>query len=169
MGGCSLALLIAAGFTWCNCAAADVNSTRTMEVHENLCHQKGEKNCTEATQSEHFTKCEEKYTNYCVEGSCRFFVSEQQPSCVCKSGFVGSRCELVDILFQKEDRNHIIIGLILALAIFIILIVIIFICVHRSHRKRKERNKREEVETLNSGPQDETPSRNVETSVTGCA
>ncbi|XP_067831483.1 probetacellulin-like isoform X2 [Heptranchias perlo] len=108
----------------------------------------------EASQSKHFTKCPKEFRDYCIEGQCRFLVSEQQPACVCNSGYTGSRCELVDMFYLIGARDQfIIIGLIVTMVVLIILTVIICICVHRFHRKHKERRKRgEEVEALSAKP-----------------
>ncbi|XP_078060805.1 probetacellulin-like [Mustelus asterias] len=158
MWNCGLTVLLATGLAWFNHAAAGVNSTLTMDAEKSLCLQGKQINCsdylTESPQTGHFTKCPKRLRDYCVEGECRFIQSEQQPSCVCKFGYVGSRCELVDMFYQtgKQDR-FIIIGLILSMLVLIILIIITCICVHRFRRRHKARRKRgEEIETLSSKP-----------------
>uniref|UniRef100_UPI00398EE676 probetacellulin-like n=1 Tax=Pristiophorus japonicus TaxID=55135 RepID=UPI00398EE676 len=155
--GCTLAVLLATGFAWCD-AAADVNATHTMEADKYLCAQGEQINCTdtlvEGPQSKHFTKCPKQFRHYCVEGQCRFLLTEQRPSCVCKSGYTGSRCEFVDMFYLIGKQDHyVIVGLVLTMVVLVILIIIICICVHRFRRKHKERRRRgEEVETLSSKP-----------------
>ncbi|XP_041051562.1 probetacellulin-like isoform X2 [Carcharodon carcharias] len=137
MRGCRLTVLLAAGLAWFNHAAADVNSTLTLEAEKYLCEQGKQINCTgtltespESPQSGHFTKCPKRFRSYCIEGECRFIQSEQQPSCVCKFGYIGSRCELVDMFYLTGKQDQvIIIGLVLTMVVLIIVIIIICICV----------------------------------------
>ncbi|XP_038648774.1 probetacellulin-like isoform X2 [Scyliorhinus canicula] len=143
MWSCTLTVLLATGLAWFNPITADVNSTLAMEAGKYLCAQGARINCTdtltEPPQLGHFSKCPEMFRDYCIEGECRFIQSEQQPSCVCKFGFVGSRCQLVDMFYLtgKQDK-FIIVGLILTI---------------RFCRKHKARRKQgEEVEALSSKP-----------------
>ncbi|XP_038648773.1 probetacellulin-like isoform X1 [Scyliorhinus canicula] len=158
MWSCTLTVLLATGLAWFNPITADVNSTLAMEAGKYLCAQGARINCTdtltEPPQLGHFSKCPEMFRDYCIEGECRFIQSEQQPSCVCKFGFVGSRCQLVDMFYLtgKQDK-FIIVGLILTMLVLIALIIIICICAHRFCRKHKARRKQgEEVEALSSKP-----------------
>ncbi|XP_067902905.1 probetacellulin-like isoform X2 [Heterodontus francisci] len=153
-----LILLLVTGFAWCNHAAADVNSTHTMEAEKYLCPQGEQINCTdnltEISQPNHFTECPERFRDYCVGGQCRILQSENQPSCVCKFGYTGSRCELVDMFFLIGKRDqYIIISLVLTMVMLVIVIIIICICVHHFRSKHKARRKQgEEVEALSSKP-----------------
>ncbi|XP_078424527.1 probetacellulin [Cetorhinus maximus] len=158
MRDCRLTVLLATGLAWFNHAAADVNSTLTMEAEKYLCAQGNQINCTdtltESPQSGHFTKCPKRFQSYCIEGECRFIQSEQLPSCVCKYGYIGSRCELVDMFYLTGKQDQvIIIGLVLTMVVLVIVIIIICICVHRFRRKHKARRKSgKEVEALSSKP-----------------
>ncbi|XP_018080992.1 protransforming growth factor alpha isoform X2 [Xenopus laevis] len=45
-----------------------------------------------------FAECPDKYTNFCYYGTCRFLISEWEASCICFKGYIGSRCQYVDLL-----------------------------------------------------------------------
>ncbi|XP_049645827.1 probetacellulin [Suncus etruscus] len=141
-----------------HCVVADGNSTTSTESDGLLCGDAGE-NCTAATttQSEwtgHFSQCPKQYNQYCINGRCRFLVAEQTPSCVCEEGYVGARCERVDLFYQKEDRDHIVvICLVAVMAFLIILVVGICTCCHPLQKYHKRR-KKENMETLEK---DRTP------------
>ncbi|XP_072112615.1 probetacellulin-like isoform X1 [Mobula birostris] len=144
--GRAFSFVLATGFAWCNQSAADMNSTSAMHGEKYLCGQRQQVNCTdsltETSQSGHFSKCPEWLQDYCIQGQCRFLVSEQQPSCICYSGYIGSRCEMVDMLYLMGERDQfIIMGLVLAMVVLIILIIIICICVHCYRRKYNGRRK----------------------------
>ncbi|XP_051898609.1 probetacellulin-like isoform X2 [Pristis pectinata] len=123
-----------------------MNSTSTLHGDKYLCGERQQVNCTdpltEAPLLKHFSKCPKRFEGYCIQGQCRFLVSEQQPSCICKSGYTGSRCEMVDMLYLIGDHDQfIIMGLVLAMVVLVTLIIIICICVHRFRRKYKGRRK----------------------------
>ncbi|XP_069781652.1 probetacellulin [Narcine bancroftii] len=155
--GRAFSLVLVTGFTWCNQLATAVNSTSSVHGEKYLCGQRHQINCTEASQSKHFSKCPKRFESYCIQGQCRFMVSEEQPSCVCKPGYTGSRCEMVDMLYliSKQDQ-FIIMGLVLAMMVLIILIIIICICVHHYRRKCKGRRMwRLGVEPVSTRPPEE--------------
>ncbi|XP_061657980.1 probetacellulin [Syngnathoides biaculeatus] len=109
-------------------------------------------NCTAPTSSTdewngHFTKCPEKFHHYCINGECRFIKDQEAPSCRCHRGYIGSRCEYVDLDLRRGERQQmiIIVGIVAALVVLILLIVFIFVCSHRRFRIcRKRRRQREE-------------------------
>ncbi|XP_078269030.1 probetacellulin [Rhinoraja longicauda] len=144
----ALSLVLATGFAWCNQSTAAMNSTSTMRDDNYLCNQVRQVNCTDAPpstappQSEHFSPCPPRFEGYCIQGQCRFMTSEQQPSCICKLSYTGSRCEMVDMLYITGVRDqYVIMGLVLAMVVLIVLIIIICICVHRYRTKCKGRRK----------------------------
>ncbi|XP_032875829.1 protransforming growth factor alpha-like [Amblyraja radiata] len=135
----ALSLVLATGFAW---SAAAVNSTSTVREDKDLCNQVRQINCTDtpttAPQLTHFSECPPSFEGYCIHGQCRFLTSEQQPSCICKLSYTGSRCEMVDMLYITGERDkYIIMGLVLAMVVLIVLIFIICLCVHRYRRKCK--------------------------------
>ncbi|XP_045150019.1 protransforming growth factor alpha [Echinops telfairi] len=46
----------------------------------------------------HFNDCPDSHSQFCFHGTCRFLVQEDEPACVCHSGYVGARCEHADLL-----------------------------------------------------------------------
>ncbi|XP_029459867.1 protransforming growth factor alpha [Rhinatrema bivittatum] len=46
----------------------------------------------------HYNDCPDSHSEYCFHGTCRFFIQEATPACVCHPGFMGSRCEHADLL-----------------------------------------------------------------------
>ncbi|XP_048460846.1 probetacellulin-like isoform X2 [Rhincodon typus] len=115
----------------------------------------------ETPQSGHFTTCPKELMSYCIEGECRFIQSENKPSCVCKFGYIGSRCEFLDIFYLTGRRDKfIVVGLVLAILLLMIAIIITCFCVHRFRRRHKaKKNSREEAEVLSSEPLDGKDSR----------
>uniref|UniRef100_A0A8B9VGY6 Probetacellulin n=1 Tax=Anas zonorhyncha TaxID=75864 RepID=A0A8B9VGY6_9AVES len=102
-------------------------------------------NVTQLRRRGHFSRCPEEYRHYCVKGRCRFLVAEAAPACVCEPGYMGARCELVDIFPLRGDRGQIVvISLIAGIIVLIIFVVCTCFCVQYQRRKRKE----EEMETL---------------------
>ncbi|XP_072439871.1 probetacellulin-like isoform X2 [Chiloscyllium punctatum] len=105
-----------------------------MEAEESLCASGRQMNCTasltEIPQIGHFTKCPKELMSYCIEGECRFMQSENKPSCVCKFGYVGSRCEFLDVFYRTGKRDQfIVVGLVLAILLLMIAIIVICFCV----------------------------------------
>ncbi|XP_020378073.1 probetacellulin-like isoform X1 [Rhincodon typus] len=136
-----------------------------MEAEKHLCASGRQMNCTasliETPQSGHFTTCPKELMSYCIEGECRFIQSENKPSCVCKFGYIGSRCEFLDIFYLTGRRDKfIVVGLVLAILLLMIAIIITCFCVHRFRRRHKaKKNSREEAEVLSSEPLDGKDSR----------
>ncbi|XP_062901168.1 probetacellulin-like [Mobula hypostoma] len=144
----AFSFVLLTGFAWWNQSAADMNSTSAMHGEKYLCGEGQQENCTdslaETSRSGHFGKCPEWLQGYCIQGQCRFVLVVQEPSCLCYPGYVGSRCQLVDVLYLMEERDQfIIMGLVLAMVVLIILIIIICICVHCYRRKYNGRKKLE--------------------------
>ncbi|XP_056130674.1 protransforming growth factor alpha [Lampris incognitus] len=53
----------------------------------------------------HFDDCPDSHSHFCFHGTCRFFILEELPACVCHPGFVGMRCEHADLL-AVVATNH---------------------------------------------------------------
>uniref|UniRef100_A0A3Q3IH02 EGF-like domain-containing protein n=1 Tax=Monopterus albus TaxID=43700 RepID=A0A3Q3IH02_MONAL len=114
------------------------------------CHRHGNRdNCTDLIdtrqENSHFSKCPEKQETYCVHGECRYIIEHEAPSCRCEPGYIGSRCEYVDLDPQiAENRQIIIAGVIAGLLILTLLIVFICIFLHRRSRLCRRRGRRRE-------------------------
>ncbi|XP_069091583.1 probetacellulin isoform X2 [Pleurodeles waltl] len=147
-----LAAALLLGLTFLRCIGADWNSTAKNELKEALCAE-AEENCTDSLEPEkgsHFSRCAKEYEHYCVKGKCRYVVEMKKPSCVCQHGYIGSRCELLDLYYLRGDRGQlVVIGLIAGLVAIVILIICTCACSHHCRRRRKEKKKEEHVETLN--------------------
>ncbi|EOA97327.1 hypothetical protein Anapl_03844 [Anas platyrhynchos] len=66
----------------------------------------------------------------------------------CEPGYMGARCELVDIFPLRGDRGQIVvISLIAGIIVLIIFVVCTCFCVHHCRKQRRKR-KEEEMETL---------------------
>ncbi|KAJ8285608.1 hypothetical protein GJAV_G00028790 [Gymnothorax javanicus] len=46
----------------------------------------------------HFDDCPDSHSQFCIHGTCRFLILEKTPACMCPLGFMGVRCEYVDLL-----------------------------------------------------------------------
>ncbi|KAL4680132.1 hypothetical protein H8957_007371 [Semnopithecus entellus] len=153
-GASSLPLLLALalGLVILHCVVADENSTRSPETNGLLCGDPDENCAATTTQSKrkgHFSKCPKQYKHYCIKGRCRFVVTEQTPSCVCDEGYIGARCERVDLFYLKGDRGQIlVICLIAVMVVFIILVIGVCTCCHPLRKRRKRKKKEEEMQTL---------------------
>lgn len=103
-------------------------------------------NCTDTGQwNGHFSKCPEDLTHYCVHGECRYIEEQKAPSCRCQHGYIGSRCEYVDLDWRIGEKRQIIIACIIAGLVFLILLIVfICICSHRRFRLCWRRRRRRE-------------------------
>lgn len=127
--------------------ATDESANRTVPH----CHRHGDRdNCTANTTDSgewigHFSKCPEELTHYCVHGECRYIKEQEAPSCRCQHGYVGSRCEYVDLDWRIGEKRQIIIVCVIAVLVFFI-VIIIFICLwsHRRCRLCRRRGRQRE-------------------------
>ncbi|XP_070845494.1 probetacellulin isoform X2 [Chaetodon trifascialis] len=93
----------------------------------------------------HFSKCPEEFTSYCVHGECRYIEEQQTPSCRCQPGYIGSRCEYLDLDWRIGEKQQIIIACVIAGLVFLVVfIVFICICSHRRYRLCWRRRRRRE-------------------------
>uniref|UniRef100_A0A8C3C4V4 Probetacellulin n=1 Tax=Cairina moschata TaxID=8855 RepID=A0A8C3C4V4_CAIMO len=130
------------GLALFSCVGADTNVT------EGLPCEGCAGNVTQLRRRGHFSRCPEEYRHYCVKGRCRFLVAEAAPACVCEQGYMGARCELVDIFPLRGDQGQIVvISLIAGIVVLIVFIVCTCFCVHHCRKQRRKR-KEEEMETL---------------------
>ncbi|XP_042252050.1 probetacellulin isoform X3 [Thunnus maccoyii] len=93
----------------------------------------------------HFSKCPEDLKHYCIHGECRYIQEQKSPSCRCQHGFIGSRCEYVDLDWRIGEKRQIIIACVIAGLVFLILLIVfICICSHRRCRLWRRRGRRRE-------------------------
>ncbi|XP_073334536.1 probetacellulin [Pagrus major] len=124
--------------------ATDESANRTVSH----CHRHGNgDNCTDTGEWDggHFSKCPDELTNYCVHGECRYIKDQKAPSCRCQAGYIGSRCEFLDLDWRIGEKREIIIACVIAGLVFLILLVVfICICSHRRCRLCWRRRRRRE-------------------------
>ncbi|XP_053196146.1 probetacellulin isoform X3 [Scomber japonicus] len=112
------------------------------------CHHHGNgDNCTGNTGqwNGHFSKCPEDLMHYCIHGECRYIKAQKAPSCRCQHGYIGSRCEYVDLDWRIGEKRQIIIACVIAGLVFLILLIVfICICSHRRCRLWRRRGRRRE-------------------------
>uniref|UniRef100_A0A3Q3FY96 Betacellulin, epidermal growth factor family member n=1 Tax=Labrus bergylta TaxID=56723 RepID=A0A3Q3FY96_9LABR len=150
-----LFVFLAAALALCKCSLAEWNVTvESANSTVSDCHHHGDRdNCTANTDEHfhgHFSKCPEELTFYCVHGDCRYIKEQKTPSCRCTYGYVGSRCEYVDLDWRiGEKRQIIIVAIIAALILLILLIVFICFCSHRRPRCKCWRRRRRREEPRN--------------------
>lgn len=123
------------------------NTTEGPSVNGTECHHHSNgDNCTDTDTGQghgHFSTCPEKLTFYCIHGECRYLQEMEEPSCRCDPGYVGSRCEFLDIDWLKGDRRQIIIiGVIVGLVLLILFVVLICFFSHRRGRLCKQKRRR---------------------------
>ncbi|XP_037341243.2 probetacellulin isoform X2 [Pungitius pungitius] len=136
---CRLYVLIATALALCKHSAAEWNATaESANRTESLCHLHGNRdNCTDAGDTgqwnDHFSRCPEELRHYCIHGECRYVKEQKAPSCRCQQGYIGSRCEYLDLDWRIGEKRQIIIACLIAGLVFLIL-VIVFVC-FCSHRR----------------------------------
>ncbi|KAM9840956.1 probetacellulin [Aulostomus maculatus] len=136
----------------CKYSLADWNATEESanRTVSRCPHHGNRDNCTGDTidtgqWSGHFSKCPEEFLHYCIHGECRYINEQKTPSCRCQYGYIGSRCEYVDLDWRIGERRQIIIACVIAgLVILILLIVFLFICSHRRFSTCRQRGRRRE-------------------------
>ncbi|XP_068562856.1 probetacellulin isoform X1 [Cebidichthys violaceus] len=159
--------VIATALALCKYSLAEWNATdESANRTESLCNHHGnEDNCTAgAVDTEqwpsHFSKCPEELANYCIHGECRYVEEQKAPSCRCQQGYIGSRCEYLDLDWRIGEKRQIIITCIIAGLVFLILVIVfIGFCSHRRcrlywrRRRRREepRNGTEKLRMMDTG------------------
>ncbi|XP_073430996.1 protransforming growth factor alpha-like [Dendrobates tinctorius] len=77
-----------------------------------------------------FADCPDTYTQFCFHGTCRFLVSEWTASCICFTGYVGSRCQQMD-LFQVmagDPRAILVVSFVAVLTLMVTTCLGIYLC-----------------------------------------
>ncbi|XP_029922034.1 probetacellulin [Myripristis murdjan] len=137
----------------CKYSLAEWNATEESANRTVSCHHYGNRNnCTAIADSKdtgqwsgHFSKCPKELKHYCIHGSCRYIKEQKLPSCRCEQGFIGSRCEYVDVDGRIGEQRQIIIACVIAGLVFLILLIVfICICSHRRYRLCRQRGRRRE-------------------------
>nr|XP_040053157.1 probetacellulin isoform X2 [Gasterosteus aculeatus aculeatus] len=155
---CRLHVLIATALALCKYSLAEWNATaESANRTESPCHRHGNRdNCTDATDTgqwnDHFSSCPEELTHYCIHGECRYVKEQKAPSCRCQQGYIGSRCEYLDLDWRIGEKRQIIIACLIAGLVFLILVIVfICFCSHRRCRSWWRRRRRREEEEPRNG------------------
>ncbi|XP_073537545.1 protransforming growth factor alpha-like [Phyllobates terribilis] len=78
-----------------------------------------------------FADCPDTYTHFCFHGTCRFLVSEWTASCLCFKGYIGSRCQKMD-LFQVmaggDPRSILVVAFVAVLTLMVTTCLGIYLC-----------------------------------------
>ncbi|KAM9820117.1 probetacellulin [Neosynchiropus ocellatus] len=135
----------------CKYSLASWNATEEpASPTESLCHHHSNgNNCTVTTAttetpwSGHFSECPEELRYYCIHGDCRYVTEQKTPSCRCHDGYMGHRCEYLNLGWLTEERQIIIYCSIAGLVVLILFIVFIWIYAHHRSRRRGMRRRRE--------------------------
>ncbi|XP_066501319.1 probetacellulin isoform X1 [Hoplias malabaricus] len=149
-----LILGIITAFALCKYSQAEWNATKDTANKTVSCRpHDNSSNCTDAKDdhrwSGHFSKCPEEYTHYCIHGTCHFLQEQNSAACRCESGYIGARCEYLDLGWLVGDRKEIVIaGVVAGLVLLLLLIVFTCICVTRLKIGRKKRRKKEEKDEM---------------------
>ncbi|XP_078127847.1 probetacellulin isoform X1 [Sander vitreus] len=161
-----LYLGIVTALALCKYSLAEWNTTKeTANRTVSDCHHHGNRdNCTADTidtgqWTGHFSKCPEELTNYCIHGECRYVEEQNAPSCRCQRGYIGGRCEYLDLDWRIGEKRQIIIACVIAGLVFLIL-VIVFICIcshrrcrlcwRRGRRREEPRNRTEKLSMMDT-------------------
>uniref|UniRef100_A0A670ZLZ7 Transforming growth factor alpha n=1 Tax=Pseudonaja textilis TaxID=8673 RepID=A0A670ZLZ7_PSETE len=89
----------------------------------------------------HFNNCPDAHSTFCFHGTCRFLVQEEEPTCVCHSGYMGARCELADLLAVVADtqKKQTITALVVVSIVASIVVTMVCVLIHCCRiRKRCE-------------------------------
>ncbi|XP_067280331.1 probetacellulin [Pseudorasbora parva] len=144
----------------CKYSQAEWNTTESPANRTVSCnHHDNSGNCTDSkddhTWSGHFSICPKDYRHYCIHGVCRFVKEQNIPSCRCETGYIGSRCEYLDLEYHMAERRKIVIACVVAgLVSLILLIVFICVCTHKRYKpcrkKKRKKDSCDEDEKLSS-------------------
>ncbi|XP_073680615.1 probetacellulin [Garra rufa] len=167
---------IIAAVVLCKYSQAEWNTTKTLANRTvSYNHHDNCSNCTDSNDdpkwSGHFSECPKEYTHYCIHGVCRFVKEQNTPSCRCEIGYIGTRCEYLDLDYHVGERRKIVIACVVAGLVFLILLIIfICVCTHKRYKPcRKKKRKKQtshEDEKLNSLSAGEALAAPVDTSDT---
>ncbi|XP_072259498.1 protransforming growth factor alpha-like isoform X1 [Pyxicephalus adspersus] len=82
--------------------------------------------------------CPDVYANFCYHGTCRFHLSEKEAYCVCFKGYVGVRCEHMDLLQVMTTDPPPLLVVVLSMTLLAIVTVIGSLAIHLCKRRRKK-------------------------------
>lgn len=157
---CGLYVGVVTALALCKYSLAEWNATdESANRTESLGHHHGNgDNCTVSPTDPidtgqwtgHFSECPEELTHYCIHGDCRYIREQEAPSCRCQRGYIGSRCEYLDLDWRIGEKRQIVIVCIIAgLVLLVLLIVFMCFCSHRRCRLWRRRGRRREEEHRN--------------------
>ncbi|XP_078499385.1 protransforming growth factor alpha-like [Lissotriton helveticus] len=89
-----------------------------------------ESNLTKAPNSsfgQMFASCPDVYKHFCISGTCRYIVSEETPACICFKGYIGSRCESMDLLHMLSENPQSILAIAFGATVLVALSIIIVV------------------------------------------
>ncbi|XP_072280412.1 protransforming growth factor alpha-like [Pyxicephalus adspersus] len=96
----------------------------------------------EASTRTLFAECPDKYTNFCYHGTCRFIVSQWEASCICFKGYIGIRCEHVNLMQVMAANTDTILAVALSVTFLVVITLVGSTClVIHFCRVRRERNR----------------------------
>ncbi|XP_039180076.1 protransforming growth factor alpha isoform X1 [Crotalus tigris] len=80
----------------------------------------------------HFNNCPDAHSTFCFHGTCRFLVQEEEPTCVCHSGYMGARCEHADLLavVAAAQKKQTITALVVVSIIASIVVIMVCVLIH---------------------------------------
>ncbi|XP_071987220.1 uncharacterized protein [Engystomops pustulosus] len=68
-----------------------------------------------------FAECPDTYSHFCFHGTCRLLISEWSASCICFKGYMGNRCQSMDLLqVMAGDPRSILVVVALGLILTVI-------------------------------------------------
>lgn len=147
---------IAAALAVCKYSCvAEVNNTTELAgptvTHGH--HHGNQDNCTVTPGwSGHFSECPEDLRHYCVHGECRYIKAQRAPSCRCRAGYSGARCEYVILDWLRADKRHLVIVCVLVGLVLIVLLVVM-VCACPRQRWRMCWRRRRRREESGNGPE----------------
>ncbi|XP_041065881.1 protransforming growth factor alpha-like [Carcharodon carcharias] len=87
----------------------------------------------------HFEDCPVSHQNFCLNGKCRFLVQESSAACICRSGYIGIRCEHADLLavVAIKQKQQAIATLVVVSVIVSVLLIAACVLLHCCRKQRK--------------------------------
>ncbi|XP_066454845.1 protransforming growth factor alpha-like [Eleutherodactylus coqui] len=84
-----------------------------------------------------FAECPDAYTHFCFHGTCRFMISEWTATCICFKGYIGNRCQKMDLLqmMAGDPRSILVVTLVVALTLIGSTCFSIYLCRRKEQRK----------------------------------
>uniref|UniRef100_A0A8C5PRQ7 EGF-like domain-containing protein n=1 Tax=Leptobrachium leishanense TaxID=445787 RepID=A0A8C5PRQ7_9ANUR len=97
-----------------------------------------------------FANCPDTHSEFCYHGTCRFLVSEWEPSCICFSGYFGSRCQYIDFLqvMAVDPRTFAVVALMVTF--LVLLTVTSSTCFGIYLYRKRKKNRKGRLQTTNA-------------------